>query len=110
MQPLSAAQLVDHLRYNHWATSRVLNAVLPMSDELRGKELPSSFPSINATLDHLYSADQIWFARLEQRQADRSILTPVPPDFAQFAEDWIALLGRMCAWAKSLQEDDWLRI
>jgi uncharacterized damage-inducible protein DinB len=56
--------LREHIEYNLWASRQFIAAVESLSDEERARSLRSSFPSILATLHHIYYADKIWLNRI----------------------------------------------
>jgi uncharacterized damage-inducible protein DinB len=56
-------ELRDLFAYNHWANERVLDACEPLSPADLTRELGGSFPSVWATLTHLYGAENTWLAR-----------------------------------------------
>ncbi len=56
--------LVD---YNYWARDRVLEAAARLTPEQYGRDLGSSFGSVQGTLVHVYSAEWIWCERLHGR-------------------------------------------
>jgi uncharacterized damage-inducible protein DinB len=51
-------------RYNIWANKQFIDILLKMNDEILDKEINSSFPSIRATIYHMWSAEDIWLQRL----------------------------------------------
>jgi uncharacterized damage-inducible protein DinB len=56
--------LTTYAAYNTWANSRIHEVILklPLTDVQ--KEMPSSFTTIQATLLHMYQAENIWWQRL----------------------------------------------
>lgn len=55
-----ARALVD---YHCWARERLLDAVALLNPEQFTRSINSSFPSVRATLVHLYGAECVWIAR-----------------------------------------------
>lgn len=51
------------LNYHCWANDRILTAAEAISVEEYRRDMGSSFPSIQATLAHLMSAEAIWLSR-----------------------------------------------
>lgn len=49
--------------YNRWANRRVLDAASRLSVEEFTKDMGNSFPSVQATLAHIVSAEWIWLSR-----------------------------------------------
>jgi uncharacterized damage-inducible protein DinB len=58
-----AAQMYD---YHVWANRNVFARLREVPPELYTKEIQSVFPSIAATLAHIYSTDSIWLCVLSQ--------------------------------------------
>ena len=58
---------MDDLRrlfeYNRWANLRILEAVEPLTSAELQREIPSSFPSVLATLVHALGAEWVWLER-----------------------------------------------
>jgi len=59
--------------FNRWANLRFLDALDVLSDEELSRDLKSSFPTVLATLTHMYGAEWIWL----ERWCGRS-LAPLP--------------------------------
>ena len=53
-------QLYD---FNRWANERTLAAAADLSAEQYARDVGSSFPSLKATLEHLFQVDGIWLSR-----------------------------------------------
>jgi uncharacterized damage-inducible protein DinB len=56
-------ELRDLFAYNRWANERILDACEPLSPTDLTRELGGSFPSVWATLTHMYGAENTWLAR-----------------------------------------------
>ncbi len=54
-----------HLRYNHWANTRLAEFIKQLTDEQLDQELVSSFPTVRKTLYHLWDAELIWLKRIQ---------------------------------------------
>ena len=61
---IDPAILVAHVEYISWAARRDMDVIRKLSPEQITRQLVSSFPSILATLQHLYWGDVLWFSRL----------------------------------------------
>ncbi len=51
-------------RYNLWANEQFIHFFRSQDHELIEKHVPSSFPSIEKTLMHIWDAQHIWYRRL----------------------------------------------
>ena len=58
-------QIVDYVRYNLWVNTRLVTLFQNSEDSLISKEIVSSFPSIRATLIHLWDVEVLWMMRLQ---------------------------------------------
>jgi uncharacterized damage-inducible protein DinB len=57
--------LLQYARYNVWANKRIIDVLLKQDEELLDKAIESSFPSIKATVYHMWGAEFIWLQRLQ---------------------------------------------
>ncbi|TNE58314.1 MAG: DNA polymerase [Bacteroidetes bacterium] len=57
--------LIDFSRYNHWANDRMIHWLRSKPAGILMTETSSSFPSIYATLLHIWGAEDIWLRRLK---------------------------------------------
>lgn len=51
--------------YHQWSGNRILEKLATVPSEILGKELESSFRSINKTLFHILKAEIIWWQRVQ---------------------------------------------
>ena len=56
--------LKEYTRYNLWANTRLVNWLAQATEAQLEQPLESSFPSIRATVQHLWGAEAIWLERL----------------------------------------------
>ncbi|MES1217858.1 MAG: DinB family protein [Bacteroidota bacterium] len=54
--------ILDFTNYNHWANETITGWVKSIDVKLIYKEIKSSFPSIDLTLQHLKNAQNFWYA------------------------------------------------
>lgn len=59
--------LKDYASFNLWANTRMVNWLREKPAELLYQEVPSSFPSLEKTLLHLWDGQFIWLERLNNR-------------------------------------------
>ena len=55
---------IDYASYNIWANNRLATNLLEQNDELLSQELVGSFPTIRATVSHIWLAEMGWLSRL----------------------------------------------
>lgn len=72
-----AGHFMDLSRYNSWANQVLYAAVADLPDDAYRQDLGSFFGSVQVTLNHLLSMDQLWFGRVE------------PPAFMPVSHDQI---------------------
>ncbi len=58
--------LKDYANFNLWANRRLVDWLQQYPVELMDRETPSSFPTLKATLLHIWAAEKIWMERLQQ--------------------------------------------
>ncbi len=56
--------LSESARYNAWANENLIKLFRTVDDSLMTQEVISSFPSIRATLLHIWDAESLWLERL----------------------------------------------
>lgn len=55
--------------YNYWANQKLIECIQTLPEETTVKEIPSSFPSLQKTLLHMWDAESIWWQRLKLQEA-----------------------------------------
>jgi uncharacterized damage-inducible protein DinB len=50
----------NYTAFNLWANERIINWLRPLGTEFLYRETPSSFPTIDATLQHILRAETFW--------------------------------------------------
>jgi uncharacterized damage-inducible protein DinB len=60
--------LVQLASYNVWANKMVTDAVLSLSGEQQYQQLESSFPTLYATIMHMWIAESIWWQRVKLQE------------------------------------------
>jgi len=59
------AAILDYTRYNHWANKALTDWLKSLDVRLLYKETPSSFSSIDLTLQHMKNAQNFWHVIIE---------------------------------------------
>jgi uncharacterized damage-inducible protein DinB len=57
--------LKDYAAYNYWANQILTDAILDMDEHAHQQIVKSSFPSLYATVLHLWGAESAWWQRME---------------------------------------------
>jgi len=86
----------QHLDYNVWANSRLVEMVKPLDEELINRELKSSFPSITKTILHIWDSHVMWLRRIQEEP-----LSAKPSETFKGSKD--ELLARFLQSAKEVK-------
>lgn len=94
------------IQYTTWASTKVLDAVKALPDDVRDQPNAISHESIGGTVAHLYWADLAWLMRV------RTPGTALPPKqtYADAAADWLKTLQGWTEWAAALTDADTSRV
>lgn len=85
---ISPSYLRTMARYNSWQNASVYRACEQLTDAQRKENRGAFFGSINATLNHILWADQVWLSRFDAASPPAK---PALPDSTTLFEDWDAL-------------------
>lgn len=66
---------LDYALYNIWANNKLISDLLEQDDQIFTTELIGSFPSILATLSHIWFAETGWLSRLNGKGWDATKVT-----------------------------------
>jgi len=66
---------LDYALYNIWANNRLINNLLEQNDELLIRELVGSYPTIRATILHIWFGEIGWLSRLNGKGWEASKVT-----------------------------------
>ena|ERR1700676_612968 len=61
--------LLQYARYSQWAHKRLLDLINTLTAEQQHATIPSSFDSLYKTVFHIWAAESLWLARLNQESA-----------------------------------------
>lgn len=92
--------------YNHWVTGQYINWLSGKTDEALHTQLPSSFPTILLTLDHIWQTQEYWVDIITESNAfvfnpDRSSITK-----EMIFEGYAASSKRLAEYIAGLSEAD----
>lgn len=57
--------LTQYSTYHQWANQLIIETIEKLPKELQEQEVKSSFPSLRATLLHMWDAEAIWWQRMK---------------------------------------------
>jgi uncharacterized damage-inducible protein DinB len=99
---MTAEEIRLHVCYSGWASRRLLDAALALSEEEQRREFSVSHSSLIGTLEHIFFADRIWFARMVDPRVLKSE-EPLPVAWPQLQKRWED-------WAAAVSHQDIVRV
>ncbi len=60
--------LKQYAAYNTWATQKIADVILSLSEEKQLAEVASSFNSLYKTIMHMWDAESIWWQRMKMQE------------------------------------------
>jgi len=79
---------IDFANYNIWANNRLINSLLKLDEKLLRQEIVSSFPSIQATITHIWNAETGWLSRLKGDGWDSEKVKNFDGSVADLMKSW----------------------
>ena len=99
--------LAEMLRYNRWATLRLLEACRSLSEEALDYRMPAASGSVRELLLHLIGAQQTFALRSAGRQAEGELTRSTPwPGFDALVEAAARSADALVAIAEALEDDN----
>jgi len=99
---MTPRDLQTHIAYSGWASDLLLHVALSLTEEEQRREFGVSHKSLMGTLEHIFLADRIWYARV----VDPSVLE----SNEAIAVAWPRLQKRWEDWAATLTDADITRV
>lgn len=90
--PGSYDMLLEYAQYNYWANER-LTTLLEAHPDVIDIEIPSSFPTIRRTVNHMWDAETIWLKRLQGVSLDYWPSERYGGDGMAFLDLWLSVSG-----------------
>ena len=81
---------LDYANYNIWANNRLINDLSLQTDNLINQELTGSFPTIRATILHLWFAETGWLSRLNGNEWETSNVSKFSGSIEELFKSWQA--------------------
>ncbi len=81
---------IDYANYNIWANNRLINDLLKQDEKLLSQKTVSSFPSIRATLSHIWYGETGWLSRLHGNGWEAASVTNFTGTNAELFKAWQA--------------------
>lgn len=79
---------IDYTGYNIWANNLIINNLLAIDDELLFKEMVGSYPTIRATILHIWFAELGWLSRLNGNGWNASKATSFTGSNKELFKEW----------------------
>ncbi len=100
----------DYCSFNHWANKEIVSWLRSKPFDLMEQEMPSSFPTIKATLLHIWSAEDIWLERLLGNPADKFLFFQFNGSVEAIFDGLLEKSAEFEAYVSSLSEADFQEI
>jgi uncharacterized damage-inducible protein DinB len=103
---MTIADLVDLFEYNRWASERTLDSAAALTSEEYARNIPGSFNSLRAVLEHMLAVEVVWLSRWEGHSLGEA------PDYAGIVEVtslmrlWKSYWTRQFRYLNALSDDD----
>jgi uncharacterized damage-inducible protein DinB len=97
--------LLQYARYNAWANKRILHAVSNLDEEALNKTMVSSFPTIKATIYHIWSAESIWLQRLLLTENPVWADSVFEGSFETACAEWLAVSDALIQFTERQRDD-----
>lgn len=107
---LSKSAIQHHIAYNAWATRRLLDAAAKLGPHELTRDFGTADKSVLGTLVHIFRAERIWLARLQQRTSGIAWSRPEDEQLATLETGWPALQNDWTDWASGLSDSDTERV
>ncbi len=92
--------LVAELEYARWATGKMLGAIDRLPPGALTQPVNSSFPTLLATLQHVFGWDKYYFTHLKGDHVERAAV-PEPSTYERLRSEWPVLHREIVLWARA---------
>lgn len=96
--------LQQYAAYHLWANQQLSIRILELDETLWHKPVSSSFPSLHKTLLHLWSAETIWWKRMQKDLPAKADPSPFETDTQGLVKELLGLNEQWIGWLKDLPE------
>ncbi len=93
----------NYASYNHWANKTLVDWLRTKPAALLTREVPSSFPTIHLTLQHMWRAQRYWLAMLRKEEGVRP--EDLDSSLEEVLDGIVANSEEMAAYISDLAED-----
>jgi uncharacterized damage-inducible protein DinB len=99
--------LTDYLRYSQWATSTLLDACSALTEEELHHDLRTAYPTVWATLVHIYQADCTWWTRFQLKHVGSLSEFEPGSGLDDLRQRWLRNFTSLTAFTESRTEAQW---
>lgn len=107
---LSTSAIQHHIEYNVWATLQLLNAAAELEPNELTRDFGTADKSVLGTLVHIFRAERIWLARLQQRVSGVAWSRPEDEQLPTLETEWPRLQNAWRSWASGLSDAETERV
>lgn len=104
---LATRMILDYVRYTQWASTALLDACAALSQEELHHDLHTAYPSIWATLVHIYQADAVWLSRFRGEKVMSLAAFEPGSSLEELRGRWSATLQDLVDFAESRTDAHW---
>lgn len=79
---------IDYADYTVWANNRLINALLKLDKDTFNQHIEASFPSLSATIKHIWMAETGWLARMQGKGWELAAVKNFSGDAQALCEAW----------------------
>jgi uncharacterized damage-inducible protein DinB len=105
-----AAIIQNHLAYDWWASSRLLDAASSLTDEQLNRDFGTADKSIKGTLIHILRSARTWLGRVDEGTSSTPWSLPDDEDWPGLQAKWADVHNRWTRWAEAQTDDDLHRV
>lgn len=80
--------LLQYAKYNIWANKLLIDVMQSLDEGAVDREIVSSFPSVRATVYHMWGAEYIWLQRLQLAERPGWLPTEFTGTFEEACAEW----------------------
>jgi len=105
-KPMDIETLRTLFEFNSWADRRTLESCALLTSEQFTRDLKSSFPSVRATLVHIFGAEWLWLERWQGRMPTALPWAPSFPDIASVSARWAEVHRTLSEFVGGVSQED----
>jgi uncharacterized damage-inducible protein DinB len=96
--------ILPYASYNLWANGVLIDTIKGLTEEQYRQEVPSSFPGLFATLQHMWDAESIWWQRIKLMEQVRRPSEDFSGTFTDMTDSLMQQSKQWHEWVLNAQE------